>query len=121
MLRWESFWTASARGVSGVVGGPPWEGDGVVRMWGGRRCVQREKSGAGNTVRAFTRMLVVGSSRVRCGLNWYLRGERGGVVSGFVGWRGGWGGAGGGERRREGVQIELISKHQAPSRESDVR
>ena len=43
-----------------------------VRMWGGRRCRRREKSGEGKTVRAFTRMLVVGSSRVRCGLNWYL-------------------------------------------------
>lgn len=32
----------------------------------------REKSGEGKTVRALTRMLVVGSSRVRCGLNWYL-------------------------------------------------
>lgn len=35
------------------------------RMWGGRRCSRREKSGEGKTVRALTRMLVVGSSRVR--------------------------------------------------------
>ena len=42
------------------------------RMWGGRRCRRREKSGEGKTVRALTRMLVVGSSRVRWGLNWYL-------------------------------------------------
>lgn len=40
------------------------------RMWGGRRCKQREKSGEGKTVRALTRILVVDSSRVRCGLNW---------------------------------------------------
>ena len=42
------------------------------RMCGGRRWSRREKSGEGKTVRALTRMLVVGSSRVRWGLNWYL-------------------------------------------------
>lgn len=45
-------------------------------MWGGRRWRRREKSGEGKTVRAFTRVLVTGSSRVRCGLNWYLCGRR---------------------------------------------
>ena len=50
-------------------------------MGGGRRWRQREKSGEGKTVRALTRMFVTGSSRVRCGLNWYLCGGKGGVVS----------------------------------------
>lgn len=48
------------------------EEDEGERMCGGRRWRQREKSGEGKTVRALTRMLVTGSSRVRCGLNWYL-------------------------------------------------
>ena len=43
------------------------------RMFGGRRCRQREKSGEGKTVRALTRMLVMVSSLVRWGLNWYLK------------------------------------------------
>lgn len=47
------------------------------RMCGGRRCRHRLKSGEGKTVRALTRMLVTGSSRVRCGLNWYLCVARG--------------------------------------------
>ena len=68
-MRRESFWTASERGVSTA------EGVGAVllvvgeRMCGGRRCRRREKSGEGKTVRALTRILVVGSSRVRWGLN----------------------------------------------------
>lgn len=59
----------------------PGEGEGGERMWGGRRCRRREKSGVGKRVRALTRMLVVGSSRVRCGLNWYLLGGGEGGVS----------------------------------------
>lgn len=43
-----------------------------MREFGGRRCRQREKSGEGKTVSALTRMLVMVSSRVRWGLNWYL-------------------------------------------------
>lgn len=43
-----------------------------VRMWDGKRAVQRLKSGAGKTVRDLTRMLVIVSSLARCGLNWYL-------------------------------------------------
>jgi hypothetical protein len=71
-------WTASAKV-------PEAGGEGVevlveARTWGGRRERQRLKSGLGKTVRALTRMLVVVSSRVRCGLNWYLIL----VVSGFA-------------------------------------
>ena len=52
-----SFWTASARvSVALVVG---------RRMFGGRRCRQREKSGDGKTVSALTRMLVMVSSLVK--------------------------------------------------------
>jgi len=69
VLRAESFWTASERGESlSWLLGVRWG----ERMWGGRRWSIREKSGEGKTVRALRRMLVVGSSRVRCGLNWYL-------------------------------------------------
>lgn len=42
------------------------------RVYGGRRCKAREKSGAGKTVRDLTRMAVVVSGWRRCGLNWYL-------------------------------------------------
>ena len=80
----ESFWTASERGASPVVGvgadvevevldwGAAWVLVVVVdvRRCGGRRCRLREKSGEGKTVRALTRMLVIVSSRERCGLNW---------------------------------------------------
>ena len=59
-----SFWTASERASATPVEGR--------RMFGGRRWRQREKSGEGKTVRALTRMLVIVSSLVRCGLNWYL-------------------------------------------------
>lgn len=55
------------------------EGEGEPRMEGARRWRQREKSGEGNWVRDLTRMAVTVSSRVRCGLNWYLC--RGGSVS----------------------------------------
>lgn len=50
---------------------------GGERMWEGRRCRQREKSGEGKTVRDFVRMLVVVSSRSKGGLNWYLCGPKG--------------------------------------------
>lgn len=50
---------------------------GGERMWEGRRCRQREKSGEGKTVRDFVRMLVVVSSRSKGGLNWYLCGRKG--------------------------------------------
>jgi len=66
-------WTASARGASEAPRGG-WEAG--ERMWGGRRCRLREKSGEGKTVRALTRTLVVGSWTRRCGLNWYLWGGR---------------------------------------------
>lgn len=71
LLRTLSFWTASERGASPAAG----RADDVeigVRMCGGRRCRAREKSGEGNTVRDLTRMLVMVSSLVRWGLNWYL-------------------------------------------------
>lgn len=65
-----SFWTASERGASPAAGV---ECD-VLEMlllsvWGCRRERQRLKSGEGKTVRDFTRMLVIVSSRVRWGLN----------------------------------------------------
>lgn len=69
MLRVESFWTASERAGSPAAGKEAEVEEGE-RIWGGRRCRQRLKSGEGKTVRALTRMLVIGSSRVRCGLNW---------------------------------------------------
>lgn len=98
--------TASARGVSGAEE-PGEEEGGGERMCGGRRCRQREKSGEGKTVRALTRMLVTGSSRVRCGLNWYLW-EGGG---GWLVWvsleKGVCKGGVGGEEGGRG-QIELI-------------
>lgn len=65
----ESFWTASERAGSPAAGRAAEVEEGE-RMCGGRRWRQRLKSGEGKTVRAFTRMLVVGSSRIRCGLNW---------------------------------------------------
>lgn len=43
-----------------------------VRMCGGRRWRASEKSGEGKTVRDLTRILVMVSSLVRWGLNWYL-------------------------------------------------
>ena len=42
---------------------------GFWRVCAGSRCRQREKSGAGKTVRALTRMAVVVSGWRRCGLN----------------------------------------------------
>jgi hypothetical protein len=42
-------------------------------MCGGSRWRQSEKSGEGKIVRDLTRMLVMVSSLVRCGLNWYLK------------------------------------------------
>lgn len=66
-----SFWTASLRGASPAAGREE-EVERGERMCGGRRWRQRLKSGEGKTVRALTRMLVVGSSRARGGLNWYL-------------------------------------------------
>jgi len=74
-----SFWTASERGASPAAGEER-DVDVGERMCGGRRCRQRLKSGEGKTVRALTRMLVVVSSRVRCGLNWYLEGSRSGLA-----------------------------------------
>lgn len=41
-----------------------------LSVCGGKRERQSEKSGEGKTVRALTRMLVMVSSFVRCGLNW---------------------------------------------------
>lgn len=76
-----SFWTASERGASPAAGSEDVVEEAGWRMCGGRRWRHREKSGEGNTVRALTRILVVGSSRVRCGLNWYLVATRKVVVS----------------------------------------
>lgn len=39
---------------------------------GGRRARASEKAGEGKTVRDLTRMLVIVSGWIRCGLNWYL-------------------------------------------------
>ena len=66
-----SFWTASLSGASPAAGSEDEEESGD-RMCGGSRWMQRLKSGEGKTVRALTRMLVVGSSRESGGLNWYL-------------------------------------------------
>jgi len=44
-----------------------------LSVCGGRSERQRLKSGDGKTVSDLTRMLVMVSSRVRCGLNWYLK------------------------------------------------
>lgn len=63
-----SFWTASLRGASPAAGSED-EDERGERIWGGRRCRQRLKSGEGKTVSALTRMLVVGSSRASGGLN----------------------------------------------------
>lgn len=71
LLRTFNFTTASERGASPAAGKAEDVAIGV-RMCGGRRCKAREKSGDGKTVRALTRMLVMVSSRFRCGLNWYL-------------------------------------------------
>jgi hypothetical protein len=71
LLRVLSFWTASERGASPAAGREE-DVESGARICGGRRWRAREKSGAGKTVRAFTRMLVIVSSRARCGLNWYL-------------------------------------------------
>lgn len=79
----ESFWTARERAVGAGAGREePDEVDlefelGLMRVEGGRRCRQREKSGEGKTVRVLTRMAVMDSGCVRCGLNWYL----------WVGWK----------------------------------
>lgn len=75
LLRTFSFWTASDKGASPAAGVAVLVDNGR-RMCGGRRWRAREKSGAGKTVRALTRMLVIVSSRARCGLNWYLWFER---------------------------------------------
>ena len=73
VCRMQRCWTASAS--------VPWAGAELLpfcccfdcaRTYGGRRESPRLKSGLGKTVRDLTRMLVVVSSRVRCGLNWYL-------------------------------------------------
>ena len=76
-----SFWTASESGASPAAG---FEADVEcgARMCGGRRCRHNEKSGEGKTVSALTRMLVVDSSRVRWGLNWYLKRKKVSVSSG---------------------------------------
>ena len=66
-----SFWTASLRGASPAAGRED-EVDCGDRICGGNRCRQRLKSGEGKTVKALTRMFVVGSSRANGGLNWYL-------------------------------------------------
>jgi hypothetical protein len=66
-----SFWTASERGASPAAGRAE-EVETGVRMCGGRRWIANEKSGEGKTVRDLTRILVIVSSLVRCGLNWYL-------------------------------------------------
>ena len=71
MLSVSSFWTASESGASPAAGFDA-DVEFGVRMCGGRRCKHNEKSGEGKTVSALTRILVVDSSRVRCGLNWYL-------------------------------------------------
>lgn len=65
-----SFWTASDKGASPAAGREEDVDSLGESICGGRRCKQREKSGEGKTVRALTRILVVDSSRVRCGLNW---------------------------------------------------
>lgn len=64
-----NFTTASERGASPAAGKAEEVAAGV-RICGGRRCNASEKSGEGKTVRALTRMFVMVSSRVRCGLNW---------------------------------------------------
>lgn len=69
-----SFCTASERGASPAAGVAD-DVDTGFRMWGGRRWSASEKSGEGKTVKDFTRMFVMVSSRVRCGLNWYLAGK----------------------------------------------
>jgi len=63
-----SFWTASESGASPAAGSADEVAAGV-RMCGGRRWRAREKSGDGKTVKDLTRMLVMVSSFVRCGLN----------------------------------------------------
>jgi hypothetical protein len=66
-----SFCTASERGASPAAGACE-EDERGARTYVGRSERQRAKSGSGKTVRALTRMLVMVSSRLRCGLNWYL-------------------------------------------------
>ena len=66
-----SFWTASDRGASPAAGAEA-DMERGARVCVGRRERQREKSALGKTVRDLTRMLVMVSSRVRWGLNWYL-------------------------------------------------
>jgi len=58
--------------VSSVVGmaAPLVLPKGIVE--GGRRARAREKAEEGKTVRDLTRMLVIVSGWIRCGLNWYL-------------------------------------------------
>ena len=72
MFRTLSFWTASERGASPAAGKAE-DAEAGVRMCGGSRWRQSEKSGEGKIVRDLTRMLVMVSSLVRCGLNWYLK------------------------------------------------
>ena len=63
-----SFWTASERGASPAAGRDE-ALDAGWRICGGRRCRHNEKSGPGKTVSALTRIFVIVSSRVSCGLN----------------------------------------------------
>ncbi len=75
LLRTFSFWTASERGASPAAGRAD-DAETGVRMCGGRRWRASEKSGDGKTVKALTRILVMVSSLVRWGLNWYLRAHK---------------------------------------------
>lgn len=68
LLRTLSFCTASESGASPAAGRAE-EFAAGVRMCGGRRWRASAKSGDGKTVRDLTRMLVMVSSLVRCGLN----------------------------------------------------
>lgn len=65
MLSTTSFCTASDSAGSPAAGSEVLVVGKGVRMCGGRRWRHKLKSGEGKTVRALTRMLVVGSSRVR--------------------------------------------------------
>ena len=68
MERRVSFWIDSVKSVVGIEVFELWYG----MVEGGRRARQREKTGEGKMVSAFTRMLVTVSGCRRCGLNWYL-------------------------------------------------
>ena len=63
-----SFCTASESGASPAAGKEE-ALDAGWRICGGSRCKQSEKSGPGKSVSALTRMFVIVSSRVSCGLN----------------------------------------------------